>query len=140
MIRICNALSESGYEVELIGRLKSNSISLTNRSFIQTRLKCWFEKGKLFYLEYNIRLFFYLLFKRNYFLTAIDLDTSIAALLLKFFTSRKFYFDAHEMFTEVPEVIDRKSIQKLYLILFYTMGSNLRINKIKDGKFTERMG
>lgn len=115
MIRICNALSESGYEVELIGRLKSNSISLTNRSFIQTRLKCWFEKGKLFYLEYNIRLFFYLLFKRNYFLTAIDLDTSIAALLLKFFTSRKFYFDAHEMFTEVPEVIDRKSIQKFWL-------------------------
>ena len=61
MIRICGTLQSNGWDVELIGREKRESASLLKRSYKQTRLKCWFEKGKLFYLEYNLRLFWYLL-------------------------------------------------------------------------------
>jgi glycosyltransferase involved in cell wall biosynthesis len=115
MIRICSALSEAGHEVELIGRKKGDSQSLASKNYKQTRLNCWFEKGKIFYLEFNIRLFFYLLGKSNYLLTSIDLDTSITGLMLWKLRGKPFYFDAHEMFTEVPEVIDRKKVQKIWL-------------------------
>lgn len=117
MIRICSALSEAGHTVELIGRVKQNSKPLVERSYQQTRIKCWLEKGKLFYLEYNLRLFFYLLTKQNYFLTAIDLDTAVTALCLKKMMNRPYFFDAHEMFTEVPEVIDRKKVQQFWLMV-----------------------
>lgn len=115
MIRICSALSEAGHQVELVGRLKQNSKPLMERSYQQTRLNCWFEKGKIFYLEYNLRLLFYFLTKKNYFLTAIDLDTAITALCLNRMFRRPFFLDAHEMFTEVPEVINRKKVQQFWL-------------------------
>lgn len=115
MIRICSALSEAGHEVELVGRNMRDSQSLATRNYKQTRLNCWFEKGKFFYLEYNLRLFFYLLGRQDYFLTAIDLDTALTAVAFNRFQKKPFFFDAHEMFTEVPEVIDRKSVQKIWL-------------------------
>ena len=49
-------------------------------AFEQTRLTCIFSKGKLFYAEYNLRLFFYLLFKKLDLICAIDLDTIIPCL------------------------------------------------------------
>lgn len=115
MIRICSALSQAGHQVELVGRTKRDSQPLVTQNFEQTRLNCWFEKGKLFYLEYNLRLFFYLFGKQDYLLTSIDLDTALTALALNFVQNKPFFFDAHEMFTEVPEVIDRKKVQKVWL-------------------------
>lgn len=65
MQKICRSLSNAGYEIELVGRERSFSLLLSNESFKQTRLKCIFNKGKLFYLEYNLRLLFYLLFQKQ---------------------------------------------------------------------------
>src|SRR5689334_8605957 len=75
MIRICSSLSRAGYHVTLVGRKTLSSVPLTDRPFRQKRISCLFEKGKLFYLEYNTRLFFFLLFKKMNGLCAIDLDT-----------------------------------------------------------------
>lgn len=116
MIRICSTLQSNGWDVELIGRQLRNSASLLSRNYKQTRLKCWFEKGKLFYLEYNLRLFWYLLGLKTRVLCVIDLDTALPGILLK--SLRKdltLVYDAHEIFPMVPEVQNRKAVQIFWL-------------------------
>ncbi|MEM6378778.1 MAG: glycosyltransferase, partial [Bacteroidota bacterium] len=107
MIRICSSLAKAGYQVCLVGRKKATSIPLKKEVFQQKRLFCFFQKGKLFYLEYNLRLFFFLLFRKYDALCAIDLDTIGPLFLLKILRRKLLVYDAHEYFTEVPEVVDR---------------------------------
>lgn len=114
MQRICTSLAEAGYEVELVGRELSTSIPLDKFPFSQVRLSCWNTKGKLFYLEYNIRLFFYLLFHRADIICAIDLDTLVAGYYAARIKGAKVVYDAHEYFPEVPEVVRRTGIQKIW--------------------------
>ncbi|MEM9023155.1 MAG: glycosyltransferase, partial [Bacteroidota bacterium] len=75
MSRICTSLAKAGYAVTLVGRERKGSEPLREKPFQQVRLRCFWEKGKLFYLEYNLRLFVYLLRNRFDILCAIDLDT-----------------------------------------------------------------
>ena len=56
MIRICSSLASAGYDITLVGRKLKSSIPLSAQPFKQKRINCFFEKGKLFYAEYNIRL------------------------------------------------------------------------------------
>ena len=107
MIRICNSLANNGYEVLLVGRNKSNSIPLSTQKFQQIRFDLWFTKGKLFYLAYNIRLFFFLLKNRFDIVGSVDLDTLLPCFLASKLKGKPCVFDAHEYFTEVPEVVDR---------------------------------
>ena len=65
MIRICSSLANAGYDVLLVGRRQRKSMPLDVKMFRQKRLACFFEKGKAFYFEYNVRLFVYLLFKKG---------------------------------------------------------------------------
>src|SRR5688572_26752370 len=105
MQRICRSLSAWGYDVELIGRERELSVPLSSETFRQTRLNCFFSKGKLFYLEYNLRLLFYLLFTRFDAVCAIDLDTIVPVFIIGKLKGAKLIYDAHEYFTEVPEVV-----------------------------------
>ena len=114
MIRICSTLVELGFEVCLVGRQRKNSRPLVDRPFQQKRLPCWFDKGKLFYLEYNIRLFFYLLFNRFDIVNAVDLDTILPAYLISNWKGKDCIYDAHEYFTEMPEVIRRPLVKKVW--------------------------
>ncbi|MDQ6763671.1 MAG: glycosyltransferase [Bacteroidota bacterium] len=110
MIRICSSLVGAGHKVELIGRLLKNSLPLFKHSFKQKRLKCFFYKGKLFYAEYNIRLFFYLLFKKTDCICAIDLDTILPVLFCSKLKKAKRVYDAHELFCEMKEIVTRPKI------------------------------
>ncbi|MFZ4544426.1 MAG: glycosyltransferase [Saprospiraceae bacterium] len=114
MIRICGSLAGAGYDVCLIGRNLSGSSSLGRQVFLQKRLTCFFEKGKLFYLEYNIRLFFYLLFSSADAICAIDLDTILPVYAVCRIRKKRCIYDAHEYFTEVPEVISRPLVKKIW--------------------------
>ncbi len=114
MIRICSSLQKAGYEVELVGRKKRTSRPLADRPFGQKRLSVFFQKGKLFYLAYNIRLFFYLLFARYDAVCAIDLDTILPVLGATAIRGKKRVYDAHEYFTELPEVVNRKWTKKVW--------------------------
>ncbi len=115
MIRICTSMHEVGYEVILVGREKKNSKPLFPQPFKQMRMKMWFEKGKLFYIEYNLRLFFFLLTHRFDIVCGIDLDSIIPCLWISKLKGKSCVYDAHELFTETPEVERRKSIQKFWL-------------------------
>lgn len=107
MIRICESLARQGYEVLLVGRQLAASIPLQDRVFDQHRISCHFQEGKLFYLEYNWRLFLFLLRQPFDRICAVDLDTLVPAFLVSSIRSKTCIYDAHEYFTEVPEVVDR---------------------------------
>lgn len=114
MIRICTSLVEAGFEVELVGRVKRKTVPLVKRSFQQKRLKCFFYEGKLFYLEYNIRLFFYLLFHSFDIVNSVDLDTILPGYFSSRIKNKKIVFDAHEYFTEMPEIVTRPKVKKVW--------------------------
>ena len=114
MIRICTSLSEAGYDVCLVGRKRPHSKPLSKRKFQQKRLTCFFEQGKFFYLEYNLRLFFHLLFHRFDMVNSIDLDTVLPGFFVSRLKGKTCVYDAHEYFTEVPEVVTRPRIQRFW--------------------------
>lgn len=114
MIRICTSLAHAGCAVTLVGRKVSSSIPLTAMPFKQKRINCLFEKGKLFYAEYNIRLFFFLLFKKMDCIGAIDLDTILPCYFISKIKKIKRVYDAHELFCEMKEIVTRPGIYKIW--------------------------
>ena len=114
MIRICSSLAKAGYEVELVGRVLPQSKAIIPQAFQQKRLKCWFNKGKFFYLEYNIRLFFYLLFQQQDLIYSVDLDTILPGFWVAKWKGKPQVYDAHEYFTEVPEVVHRPRVKRIW--------------------------
>ncbi len=114
MIRICTSLAAAGYGVLLVGRKTKASIPLANGPFKQKRINCFFEKGKLFYAEYNIRLFLYLLFKRMDCICAIDLDTILPVYFISQLKKTRRVYDAHELFCEMKEVVTRPGIYRMW--------------------------
>ncbi len=120
MQRICTSLAEAGYEVTLIGRLRKYSKPLKDHSdirpgtFHQKRLKCFFDKGKLFYLEYNLRLLFFLLFQKTDIICGIDLDTIFPTWLAAKWRKKTFVYDAHEYFTETSSLYGREREKRIW--------------------------
>lgn len=115
MIRICTSLHEAGYEVLLIGRRRPTSKELPGRPFRQRRIHQRIDSGKLFYLLYNLKLFFVLLVVRADCFCAIDLDTILPVYYASRLRRKKRVYDAHELFTEMEEVVSRPRIRKLWL-------------------------
>ncbi len=115
MMRICESLYNLGFDVTIVGRSLPHSAPLSTKPYKQRRLKCLFHKGKFFYLEYNIRLFFFVFFLRGYdIISSVDMDTLPGTFLATRFKKVKLYFDAHEYFSETIEVVRRPRIQKLW--------------------------
>lgn len=114
MIRICTSLQAAGYDVCLMGRKHSGSLPLVNRSFKQLRMPLFFNKGKLFYLEYNLKLFFYLLFLPCDLIGSIDLDTIVPCYYASKLKGCARLHDAHELFCEMKEIVSRPKIKTIW--------------------------
>ena len=114
MIRICTSLHNAGYQVTLVGRERPSSKPLIDRPFKQVRLKQRIDQGKLFYLTYNLKLLFYLLFKKMDAVCAIDLDTILPVYYASKLRGIPRVYDAHELFCEIEEVVSRPYIQKMW--------------------------
>ena len=128
MIRICTSLASAGYIVCLVGRSKKGSVPLSALPYNQKRLFCFFEKGPLFYAEFNIRLFFYLLFQKSDGICAIDLDTIIPCYLNSRLKNVKRFYDAHELFCEMKEIRQRPFIYNTWKLI-----ERLTVPYFKDG-------
>ena len=108
MQRICQSLS-SKYEVTLIGRSKNGvPPKMQSIDYHLHWLPCYFTSGKLFYLEYQIRLFFYLIFRKWDGVYAVDLDTLWGGFGAASLRGKIRIYDAHEYFVELPELQGRR--------------------------------
>lgn len=114
MHRICSSLANVGYKVTLVGRKLKGSLPLQQRPFTQKRLHCFFNKSFLFYAEYNLRLFFFLLTQKMDAVCAIDLDTILPALFVSKLKGVRRVYDAHEYFTELKEVRTRPMVHAFW--------------------------
>ncbi|AKQ47607.1 hypothetical protein TH63_09860 [Rufibacter radiotolerans] len=114
MRRIAGTLAAAGYQVTLLGRQLPASTPLEEQPFKQHRFTCFFLKGPGFYLEYNLRLLFW--FMRHPFdlYGAIDADTALAGIFTSWWRRKPLVYDAHEFFQELPEVVHRPLVRKLW--------------------------
>jgi len=112
--KVCTTLSTMDFDVVLIGRKLSNSLAI-NRNYKTVRMKLLFNKGFLFYAEFNMRLFCKLFFIKKDILLSNDLDTLLPNFLISKIFNKKLVYDSHELFTEVPELVDRPKVQKIWL-------------------------
>ncbi|CAN5625452.1 glycosyltransferase [soil metagenome] len=114
--RTATTLFNKGHEVIVVGRKKKESLDIS-RQYKTVRFKLWWEKGALFYAAYNLKLFFYLLFHHVDVVVSNDLDTLLPNYLVSKIKGAKLYYDAHEYFTEVPELVNRPNVQKTWKLL-----------------------
>lgn len=115
--RTSKVLQDTGFEVLLVGRRKTDSTRLPERSYATHRMRLLWERSFLFYAEYNIRLFFFLLGNKSDLLFSNDLDTALPNLLVAKLKRIPVIFDSHEYFTETPEVMNRPFVKKVWSII-----------------------
>ncbi|MFN8209327.1 MAG: glycosyltransferase [Bacteroidales bacterium] len=115
MQRICGTLAGAGADVCLVGRKAAPMIPLPAFPFRTERLGVAVHKGFLFYALFNLRLFFYLLFRNLDIIVSNDLDTLTACRMVCLLRRKVLVYDTHELFTEVPELVNRRFVQSIWL-------------------------
>ena len=114
--KTCEALSEIGYDVVLVGRKLKTSLPI-QKNYKTVRFRLLFNKGFLFYAEFNIRLFIFLLFTKKNLLFSNDLDSLLPNYLLSLLQQKTLVFDSHELFSEIPELVTKPRIKNFWLYL-----------------------
>jgi glycosyltransferase involved in cell wall biosynthesis len=109
--KVCQTLHEEGYQVNLIGTKKRDSLSLNKRSYATRRISMVFQRTFFFYAEFNLRLFFFLLFTRADIYLGNDLDTMPANWLAARLKSRPLVYDTHEYYMAMAG-LDGKHIRR----------------------------
>lgn len=108
------SLGENGYVVKVVGRYLRDSGNLHDRPYETRRFRLRFNKGPLFYISLNLRLFTYLFKQAPDIILANDLDTLLACWLAARLKKKKLVFDSHELFPEVPELVDRPRVRAIW--------------------------
>ncbi len=99
VMRHAEALREAGCEVILIGR---NELRVKSK-------KTW-----KFYAEYNLRLWWRLLRTKCDIVWANDTDTLLASYVAAKMKMKRLVMDAHELFPEVPELVGREKVKRMW--------------------------
>lgn len=113
VLKVANSCHTHGYEVLLVGRKFKNSLTL-HLPFAYKRMKLLFKRSAFFYAEYNVRLFFLLLFSRSDIFLSNDTDTLLANYYAAKIRRKKLVFDAHELFPETPELATRPRVRRMW--------------------------
>jgi glycosyltransferase involved in cell wall biosynthesis len=115
--RTCTTLRSMGFEVLLVGRRKRDSLPMADRAYRTHRMKLMFETGMPFYAAFQVRLFFFLWKSKADVFVANDLDTLWPNSLVARWRKKPLVYDTHEIFTEVPELVNRKFKQNTWKLL-----------------------
>lgn len=137
MQKICTSLSQHGYDIQWIGRKLDTEKKYYSPLYRTKRIRCVFNNGKLFYLEYNVRLLFLLIFTKTDIYSAVDCDTLWPNYLASVLRRKPLVFDAHELFSEVPEVISRPKVQRVWRYTEKQLIPKTRVSYTVSGKIAE---
>lgn len=141
--KVCHFLLTLNYKITLVGRKLPNSLPV-ERPYAIKRFKLLFNKGPLFYAEYNLRLFFFLLFQPKSLLVANDLDTLLPNVLISKLKGSPLVYDSHEYYTGVPELEGRPAVQKVWKAIERFCMPKLRycitVNKSIAGLYKQEYG
>jgi len=113
VLKVAHTCCNNGFDVLVLGRKRKNSIPL-NLPFKYKLFQLCFNRSALFFAEYNIRLFFVLLFSKVDILLSNDTDSLPANFLVSKIRRKKLVFDAHECFPELPELAHRPKIKRIW--------------------------
>jgi glycosyltransferase involved in cell wall biosynthesis len=102
-----------GFQVLLVGRKWPGNPDIS-RPYPCKRFSLVFNSKFVFYAEYNLRLFFFLLFRKADILIANDLDTLPASFFAAKIKRCRLLFDSHEYFPETPEVFQRRFVRNFW--------------------------
>lgn len=142
--KTCYALQECGYEVLLFGRKLPSSSPLPDWPWKSIRIRMLFRQGPLFYLFFNLRLFFFLLSRNSTLLFSNDLDTLVPNYLASRIKNVPLVYDSHEIFCEVPELqhasFKKKIWQALEKFLVPRLNYCITVNESIAQYFTSRYG
>ncbi len=140
--RTALALHSKGLIVTLVGRQMRSSLQIPERPYQTKRFKLGFETGPLFYAFYNIRLFFFLLFSKADILVTNDLDTLLPNFIISRLKKSVLFYDSHEYFTEVPELVARPHIRNFWLsiekFVFPKLKNVFTVNESIASIYTEK--
>lgn len=113
--RVAKLLTENNFNVICLGRSLKKSPELKDNAVKYRRYRMLFNRGPLFYACFNFRLLATLLFAtRPQLLISNDLDTLPANFLASRIRRLPLIYDSHELFTQVPELIHRKTVQSVW--------------------------
>jgi len=115
MMRWCQTLERAGWRVRWIGVDRHREVPLhstPHRTYQRLRLSPL--RGPLFYLIYNLRLLVEALRCSSAVYLSVDADTLPALRLASWIRRRPLWWDAHEWFTEVPELSGRPTVRRVW--------------------------
>ena len=112
--KVSLTLQEVGHEVLLIGARRKNSLPLQPRPYRAERFPMIFQKKIFFYGEFNLRLFFRLLFVRGDIFLGNDLDVMPAVWLAARMRGKPVVYDTHEYYLGMPELKGRPFVRKVW--------------------------
>lgn len=108
--KIATSLFNHGFGVTVVGT-KSRPCHQYETAYNNIRLNAFFKKGFLFYAEFNLRLFIFLLIHHYDILVSNDTDTVLPNFIISKIKGICWVADFHELFPEVPEVSKRKFVK-----------------------------
>ncbi len=109
--KVCQTLHDNGFRVLLTGSCNNESLSIKPRDYQTDRLKTWFKSSFLFYLEFNVRLFFRLFRENGGIYLGNDLDIMPATLLMAKLKKKPLVYDSHEYYLGIAG-LEKKPVRR----------------------------
>ncbi len=141
--KVASSLTDMGFDLTLVGRKLKHS-SDVNRPYRTHRFRLFFNRKAWFYAEYNLRLFWFLLSTKVDVIVSNDLDTLLPCYLVSKLRQKTLVYDSHEYFTEVPELLERPQIRRIWLAIeqyiFPKLTHVITVNESIANLYYERYG
>ncbi|MGA1330764.1 MAG: glycosyltransferase [Bacteroidia bacterium] len=128
MLRWCQTLQQEGWRVHWFGVDRGRPVPLIDLENVTfQRLRLPILQGPWFYAIYNFLLLFKAWNLKARVYLAVDADTLPALRLVSWLRQKMLWWDAHEWFTEVPELSGRPAVRWVWnVILKVFLRGNVR--------------
>ena len=114
ILKMAGTIKSLNCDITIVGRRIGEYCKEEEVPFKTRRFRMLINKGFLFYMFFNIRLLFYLLFHGTDILVSNDLDTLLPNYLVSKLKRIPLVYDSHEYFTGVPELKNRRFVKRVW--------------------------